>query len=427
MARKKRASRASSRTASGSGSLSDDDLGFPEEELEALFADALADSSGSSSPQKPDKDAVAGRPKTARKQPPPDDLDIDLEELANDLSGAFDAVPMDLDASGEFDELDRELAQALADDDDDGDEDLEASMKRLLAESFGDKATLPDADDEFIPEVQAHPVEEILGLGDDGAVSFDDERAVEIARLRARIHELERGAALLELELRTKDDRVEGLEHQVVAATRQAAGIGREFEAFRRRSDRDREDLKKFAGEKVLKEFLVVYDNLGRALDHSGDDRDGPLGQGVSMILGQFTAALRRCGVEEVASDPGEVFDPQWHEAVGQEHSRDVPEGSIVRRMHVGFTLNERLLRAAMVTVSRGPGAQNAEGGVPTDPNIPSVGEAASEAGKAKIKAKAAGKAADESTDEAADAAKPPSAAPVRVKKKSRRKTAKKE
>ncbi|MCO4771511.1 MAG: nucleotide exchange factor GrpE [Deltaproteobacteria bacterium] len=356
--------------------MSDDDLGFPEEELEALFAAALADNEPATKTQSaPDP----GRPRSAKRQSPPPELfgDIDIDVEA-ELNSAFDAVPEGTDATGEFDELDRELAMALAGEDDE-DQDLEASMKALLADSMddgpsdGSPTSLTSLDSMSgidLESVEPLPMDVIMALGPDGAVPISDERDVDLARLRSRVHELERNAALLELELRTKDDRVETLEQQVIAATRQSAGITREFDAFRRRSDRDKDDLKKFAAEKVLKEFLVVFDNLRRALDHSGEAREGAFGKGVEMTVGQFLAALRRCGVEEVNSSPGEVFDPQWHEAVGQEHSDDIAEGAILNSMMAGFTLNDRLLRAAMVSVSRGPAGEKTEPAPTTNPQV---------------------------------------------------------
>ncbi len=350
MATKKRSTRAAARPAPISVD-SDDDLGFPEEELEALFAQALADS-------EPASKATAQRTRPPKLQtPPPIDLDdLGLDDLDDLLNSGFDAVPEGFDATGRYEDLDRDLTEAL-----DEDEDLEVSIDVLLED---ENSSLDEAEEDALDEIEVMPVEEILALGDDGAVPIEDERDVQIARLHSRVHELERLVALASLEQRTKDDRVEVLEQQVVAASRQSAGIGREFEAFRRRAERERQDLKKFAAEKVLKEFLVVFDNLRRALEHAGDDRDGPLGEGVEMTLGQFQSALRRCGAEEVASDPGTPFDPQWHEAVGQEFSDEIAEGQILHSMLTGFTLNERLLRAAMVTVSRGP--QSSAAAAPT-------------------------------------------------------------
>ncbi len=361
MATKKRSTRASARPASASVDI-DDDLGFPEEELEALFAQALADN-------EPASEAPASRTRPAKAQaPPPIDLDgLGLDDLDDLLNNTLDAVPDGFDATGEYEALDRDLAEALEEED----EDLEVSVQVLLDD---ENSSHDESDEEALEEVEVMPIEEILALGDDGAVPIEDERDVQVARLRSRIHELERRAALASLEQKTKDDRIEGLEQQVVAATRQSAGITREFEAFRRRSDRERQDLKKYAAEKVLKEFLVVFDNLRRALEHSGDDRNGPLGEGVEMTLGQFQSALRRCGVEEVASDPGTTFDPQWHEAVGQEFSDEIAEGQILNSVLTGFTLNERLLRAAMVTVSRGP-AESSDAPTPTQNPQISEGE----------------------------------------------------
>ena len=285
-----------------------------------------------------------------------DELDDDLpeaDEILATLDGLEPVAPPQEDEE-DFDELDRELQAALADEDDAEDGLLQAAMEKLLAESYG--VTASNAEDISLPEI---PVEdgdhEILALGDDGAMSVGDLKDAELASLRAQVAELGRSLTIKDLEIRTQEDRIDGLEQQVVAATRQSAGIGREFESFRRRVEREKDDLKKFAAEKVLKEFLVVFDNLDRAIQHAGDDRSTGLGQGVVMILGQFKSALRRCGVNEVPSGVGEIFDPQWHEAVGQEFSDTVESGGIANQLVAGFELNGRLLRAAMVSVSRGP------------------------------------------------------------------------
>ena len=90
----------------------DDDLGFPEEELERLFADALAGQ------QAPMKSSETGRPKRATKQSPPLDLDeLEITVMDGALNGDFDAVPLGDDSSGKFHDLDRQLAMALDDDD----------------------------------------------------------------------------------------------------------------------------------------------------------------------------------------------------------------------------------------------------------------------------------------------------------------------
>ncbi|HCP46268.1 MAG TPA: nucleotide exchange factor GrpE [Deltaproteobacteria bacterium] len=187
------------------------------------------------------------------------------------------------------------------------------------------------------------------------AEALPDRRDDEIKHLRGQVAELHRQLKDQDLELRTGAERLELLQAQVVQSARQSANIGREFDALRRRSERDREDQQKFAGEKILKEFLSVLDNLERAMSHAGDELDSPLGQGVSMTLDQFIAALDRSGGERILPEPGDGFDPTFHEAVGQEHHPSIEQGKIVERLQTGLSLHGRLLRAAMVSVSLGP------------------------------------------------------------------------
>jgi len=255
-----------------------------------------------------------------------------------------------------LDDLARELRKALADEEEEDENDLQREMERLLASSFGLGSPSDDDDELSFPEIDEEEDDhEILAVGDDGAHVLGSETAVELERARSQVAELSRLLSMRDIELRTAEDRVETLESQLVATARQSANIGREFESFRRRSDREKEDLGKFAGEKVIKEFLGVYDNLERALGHAGEQRDSPLGQGVDMILGQFMGALKRCGVERVDATAGVPFDPTFHEAVGQEPHDEIETGAIIHEMQAGFVLSGRLVRAAMVSVSQGP------------------------------------------------------------------------
>lgn len=389
-----------------------------------------------------------------------DGTDADFDFLGLDGSAAPAPAPAAKGVTRSFDELDRELQEALEDEDEADEGDLQAEMEKLLAESFGvgevsdddPDLAFPDFDEESDAEILAeddHSVlddEELFAAGDDGSAAQPLELQEENEALRAQIVELSRALSLRDLELRTAEDRVDQLEQQLVAAARQSAGVSREFEAFRRRSERDKEELQKFAGEKTLKEFLGVFDNLERALNHAGAASQTPLGQGVEMTLGQFIAALRRCGAERVAGEPGTEFDPQFHEAVGQEYSDDVESGRICHEMQAGFTLHTRLLRASMVTVSRGPqdAAPAAPAEVPAEAAEPAEVQAdAAEPAEEKPKAKAtkkkatrkskaasrkrsasskASKAASAADKEQAEAA----AAPPAAKKKSRSRKAKK-
>ena len=123
-----------------------------------------------------------------------------------------------------------------------------------------------------------------------------------------------------------------------------------DLENHRRRSKRDLDDAKADARTRVLKEMLPVIDNLERAVLHGGGDGD-PVLEGVRLVLRQFTTALERLEVTAVIAE-GQPFDPNLHEAIGQQES-DAPPGTVVSVLQKGYRLADRLLRPAMVVVAR--------------------------------------------------------------------------
>lgn len=126
-----------------------------------------------------------------------------------------------------------------------------------------------------------------------------------------------------------------------------------DFDNFRKRTEREKADLRKQAAGSVLRDVLEVVDNLERALSASG--RLDELKQGVEMILKQQVDILRRHGVERVES-VGEAFDPNIHEAVAREEgSADLGGPTVTSELQAGYRHHDRLLRPAMVTVAVPP------------------------------------------------------------------------
>jgi molecular chaperone GrpE len=137
-----------------------------------------------------------------------------------------------------------------------------------------------------------------------------------------------------------------------------------DLENFRKRTQREKEDLARFANEKILREVLPVVDNLERALDHARKEDQGVEGllQGVEMTLDQLQKALEKFGVTPVDA-LGAPFDPAFHEAVGQIESAECPPNSVAQQLQKGYLLNDRLLRPALVMVAKAPPASEpAEG-----------------------------------------------------------------
>jgi len=147
-----------------------------------------------------------------------------------------------------------------------------------------------------------------------------------------------------------------------LAASRydQLVRLQADFENFRRRVDRERQEAETQTIAKLLTALLPVYDNLERAVRFMPADGDAKAWRvGVEMTLKGFNEALDRLGVEVIAT-VGETFDPRIHEAV-QEAASEFPEGVVAEELQKGFRWRERVLRAAMVKVSTGPESSVAE------------------------------------------------------------------
>lgn len=122
-----------------------------------------------------------------------------------------------------------------------------------------------------------------------------------------------------------------------------------DFDNFRKRVDRERDEQRRYAGMEIFRELLSVFDNLERAFEAEGSADE--LREGVELILRQLAELLKRHGVERVPSD-GERFDPTLHEAVARHDSGDVTEPTIVKELQSGYWLRDRLLRPSLVEVA---------------------------------------------------------------------------
>lgn len=172
----------------------------------------------------------------------------------------------------------------------------------------------------------------------------------------ARIEALEReGRAFHSLRLELEDTRAT-LEAQLREARAAHSQLYSEFERFRVRARKDREDAERTGEERVLQGLLDTMDNLQRALGHAGAP-DGPVARGLSMVVDQLQSRLRRLGVERIAATPGTPFDPEVHEAMQRVTTADVPPGSVAVEVSPGYRHRGRLVRAARVSVAVAPPA----------------------------------------------------------------------
>ena len=131
--------------------------------------------------------------------------------------------------------------------------------------------------------------------------------------------------------------------------------LAAEFENYKRLAQRDQREQIKFGNEQLLKELLPVVDNMERAIKAASDNSgSAALVQGVDLTLKQLTGSLSKFGVQAVES-VGKPFDPGAHQAVSQLPSETVPNNHVIDEFQKGYRLHDRILRAAMVSVSSGP------------------------------------------------------------------------
>lgn len=130
-----------------------------------------------------------------------------------------------------------------------------------------------------------------------------------------------------------------------------------ELDNFRKRAAREAQETRAYANADLLRSILPVLDNFEMGLEAArAESETSMIFMGMSMVQRQLTDFLRDMGVLEVEA-LGREFDPNLHDAVAQEASADVPEGTVLRVTRRGFKLKDRLLRAASVVVSSGPAA----------------------------------------------------------------------
>ena len=127
-----------------------------------------------------------------------------------------------------------------------------------------------------------------------------------------------------------------------------------EFDNYRKRIDRERQELRRTAAEGLVSELLPVLDNFERAVQHAEESEQAAFREGVAMIARQFADILQRSGLETI--DPtGQRFDPELHEAVQRIEGSEYAPGSIVGVFSRGYLFGGRLIRPAMVAVAVEP------------------------------------------------------------------------
>jgi molecular chaperone GrpE len=127
-----------------------------------------------------------------------------------------------------------------------------------------------------------------------------------------------------------------------------------EFDNYKKRVNKDKEELLKYGQESLLYELLTVIDNLELALKHASDEVSTGLIQGVEITYKELMKTLEKFGLTAVEAE-GENFDPSVHHAMSQVERDDVEENLVVEEYRKGYKLKDKVLRPSLVSVSKKP------------------------------------------------------------------------
>lgn len=144
---------------------------------------------------------------------------------------------------------------------------------------------------------------------------------------------------------------------QIAALEDRLLRLHADFENFRRRTLKEKEQAYLYGHENLVKDLLPTVDNLERAIEHARKSKDGDLEgllQGVELVLREFLGIFGQHGVTAIEAQ-GRPFDPAEHEAMAQAPDADAPPNTVIQVFEKGYRLRDRLLRPARVVVSRTP------------------------------------------------------------------------
>jgi len=158
------------------------------------------------------------------------------------------------------------------------------------------------------------------------------------------------------------EERIAALEAEVKAKEAEAAANYDKFvreradlENYRKRVQREKEEILKYGNENFVLEVLPALDNLERAIEHASDESVTAILEGVKITLNMLLGALKKHGVTPLDSAPGTAFDPALHQAMAQVPTAEQAPNTVVQEYQKGYLINERLLRPAMVSVAIAP------------------------------------------------------------------------
>jgi molecular chaperone GrpE len=152
----------------------------------------------------------------------------------------------------------------------------------------------------------------------------------------------------------TLGDKEDILTTEIKAMNDKYLRLYAEFENYKKKVQKDKEELVKYANEKFIFELLPVLDSLEMAVEHARNEKNGGIVQGVDNTLKEFLRTLNKFGLTPIEA-MGKPFDPSVHHAMSVVEREDVEENRVVEVFRKGYMLKDKVIRAPLVGVSKKP------------------------------------------------------------------------
>ncbi|MBC8439093.1 MAG: nucleotide exchange factor GrpE [Deltaproteobacteria bacterium] len=150
-----------------------------------------------------------------------------------------------------------------------------------------------------------------------------------------------------------KKEDIEELKEQLAAEKDRVLRLAAEFENYKKRKQRESDEFKKFANETIFRQLLTIVDNLERAIFSTKENSDeAGLLEGVKLTYKEILKLFETFNVKPVEAE-NQMFDPNFHQAITQVETDEFPENSVTAVLQKGYLLHDRLIRPAMVVVSK--------------------------------------------------------------------------
>ena len=151
---------------------------------------------------------------------------------------------------------------------------------------------------------------------------------------------------------KTEEKAEEKTEEKAEDGNEKYVRLKAEFQKYKKRVAKEKNDIREYATEKLVMELLPVLDNFERALAASAEDDPAGYAKGMELIFTQMVTELQKSGLTEVEAE-GQDFDPTKHNAVMTEENEELESGKVSKVLQKGYALNDKVIRPSMVAVTK--------------------------------------------------------------------------